>query len=267
MCCPATYGMGPTSLEVHMKRLLAVTDANLIDVTLSDGETMEFIMHQDNENIVLTSLSSLSSGCNDGVAVDRLPEILAKLHEQNITFTALQFPHAFMIKGRMSNLAYRAHFNHIVLYKDSANQLNASIIDSTINPIGISNPIPVLNWLISSSIVSGEELLLVKLTRLLAAQESIESLRALCNQPESKQVNITSPIYTQKQPSTGDKRCAIYTLNAMVHLINYFISGQEIKPRDISTIATAAHQALNEADMMAISFPEAHGANNPGKSC
>lgn len=253
--CPATRGMGTISLQYLMKELLP--SASSLSITLSDNSSVEFLIHHDNEKTVLTSLNSLSSGCTDGVSLDFLPEILTKLNEKGVKFTALQFPHAFMVKGRVSSTVYRAHFNHLLIYKDSAEQLNASVIDSTMNPFGTSNPIPVLSWIMSTSILSGEELLSVKFQRLLLQKECIASLRELSSQPEVQKVILTNPIYTCKQPSIGDKRCSIYVLNAMVSLINYFTSEQEIQAKDIAAVVTEAHQALNEQEMMAISYPEA----------
>lgn len=258
VACPATVGIGPISLQYQMEELLPCEEKQQVSITLNDGANLRFLVHQDNGKTVLTSLTSLASGCYDGVSVDSLPEILAKLNESNVKCDALQFPHAFKVQGRITGKAYRAHFNHLVIYKDSSNQINASIIDSTVNPIGVSNPMPILGWLASSSLLSGEELLQTKLIRLLKQPALISSLQALSNLAEGTTVNVTDPIYTYKQPSCGDKRCAIYTLNAMTSLINYFTSSAETNTRGISGAVTAAHQELNEPDMMAISFPETH---------
>lgn len=258
--CPASCGIGPLSLKMYMPELVQPSPepSEPINIQLSNGDAMQFMIHQGNGKTVLTAMDSLSSNCPDGTSVDFLPEILAKLAEQKIQFTALQFPHAFMVKGRFSATAYRAHFNHILIYKDASEQLIASIIDSTNNPVGISNPLPGLGWLMSNSLISGEELLQVKLIRLLSKPEAIDSLRACCTLQEDAQVMMTDPVFTSMQPSSGDKRCSIYALNTMTTLINYFTSARAAKSEDIKRIATEAHQELNEPEMMAISFPSSY---------
>jgi hypothetical protein len=253
--CPAKNGIGVLSLKSCLSELvLSEAPYQAIQIQLSDGTMIQLASHQQNGKTVITSLDSLSSGCKkDGISMEFLPEILTKLAEQKIQFTALQFPHAFQVKGQFSGTAYRAHFHHLVIYKDSKDQLNASIIDSTRNPLGIYNPIPVLGWFVSSSIVSGEELLLPKLIRMLDKTESVNSLASLCDVASLAKVQVANPLLTCKQPSMGDKRCAIYVLNAMVSIINYITSEEPITAQGISETVTAAHQALNEPAMMAIS--------------
>ncbi|BCA93769.1 hypothetical protein TUM19329_01300 [Legionella antarctica] len=253
--CPAKKGIGPYSLQIQIESYFS-SEASKINIKLDSGDTMDFVEHTENDKTVLTSVNSLSSNCNDGVSTENLPKILAKLAEQKVQFTALQFPHAFKVNGRFSSIAYRAHFNHIVIYKDSDDKLNAGIVDSTMNPIGVHNPLPILGWLASNSIFSGEELLQVKLTRLLSQSEARNALQALCDLPAEVTVNTSSsPILTYKQPSTLDKRCAIYTLNGMAAFTNHILTDEKITTASVSETVTAAHQALNEPEMMEISYP------------
>lgn len=254
--CPATVGMGPWSLKGELDTYLSA-NSEKINIKLDSGSIMEFLVHKENNKTILSSTNSLASNCNDGIPLDNLPEILAKLAEQKVQFTALQFPHAFMVKGRFSGTSYRAHFNHIVLYKDYADQLNAGIIDSTINPIGVHNPIPLLGWMASNSIFSGEELLQVKLTRLLRQPDASTALQIMCDLPTDTKANVISPILTYKQPSIGDKRCGIYTLSAMAALINHILADEVVTTASITTTVTTAHDALNTAEMMEISYPSA----------
>ncbi|KTD30588.1 hypothetical protein [Legionella maceachernii] len=260
--CPAKIGIGPFTLKMCMADLFeSPSEAKKFNIKLSSGDTLEFILHQDNNKTVATCLDSLSTHCNDGVSLEFLPEILTKIKERGIQLTALQFPHVFMVKGYYSDNTYRAHYNHIILYKDSSDRLNASIVESSINPLGVYNPIPVLGWLASNSIVSGDELLQVKLIRLLGKTEAIQSMRASFNLPSNAMPVITNPLVTSKQPTLGDKRCSMYVLNAMVGLINYITSDKSINTNEISKTIVEAHQQLNEKKMMAISFP----ANNNNK--
>ncbi len=253
--CPAKIGIGPYSLQAQIETYFSPEASDRINIKLDDGKTMGFAVHTEKDKTVLSSVNSLSSNCNDGVSTNNLPEILVKLAEQKVHFTALQFPHAFKVNGRFSGTAYRAHFNHIVIFKDSDGQLNAGIIDSAANPLGVHNPIPVLGWLASNSILSGEELLQVKLTRLLRQPEATSALQSLCGLPADAKVNISSPILTYKQPTLIDKRCAIYTLNGMAELVNHLLADEQITTASVSKTVTAAHQALNEPEMMAISYP------------
>ncbi|MDR3442416.1 MAG: hypothetical protein P4L65_05305 [Legionella sp.] len=254
--CPATKGIGPYSLKTYMTdHFLSSSQEKLLKIDLSSGDALQFVVHPKKGKTVITSLDSLSTECQEGVSLEFLPEIITKLKETGIQFTALQFPHAFMVKGRLSSATYRAHFNHIVLYKDSDSHLNVSIIESTINPIGIYNPVPVLGWFISNSLISGDELLQTKLMRVLAGAQTAESLRKCFDLSLESKVAVTGPILTYKQASTGDKRCSIYVLNAMAAFINCMTSDNKINTQRVSETATAAHQQLNEPDMMAISFP------------
>ncbi|MCL9685145.1 hypothetical protein [Legionella maioricensis] len=255
--CPATIGMMPSSLSSQIEKYMSANTSDNVTIKLNNGETLKFLVHKENNKTVLSSVDNLASNCKDGVATEMLPEILTKLAEQQVHFTALQFPHAFMVKGRLSGMTYRAHFNHIVIYKDSSDNLNAGVIDSTINPIGVRNPIPVLGWLASNSIISGEELLQVKLTRLLGQPEAKTALQAMCDLPMA---NVISPILTYKQPSVGDKRCGIYTLNAMAELVNHILESDVVTTESITKTVTAAHQALNEPEMMKISYPVETGS-------
>lgn len=262
--CPATLGMGPLALSAQIESCLLPTASHKIEIKLSTNFTMEFLVHTKNNKTILSSMDSLASNCEDGVAAELLPEILIKLAEQNIKFTALQFPHAFMVKGRFSGTSYRAHFNHILLYKDHKNTLNAVLIDSTKNPIGVYNPIPILGWLASSSLLSGEELLQTKLARLIQQKGVKNSLQNLCDLPVDILINIRPPILTYEQPTLNDKRCGIYTLNAMAELANHILSEDKITHESISETITTAHQALNTPKMFALSYPEEKKKNSMG---
>jgi len=249
--CPATTGMMPGELAFSIDEYLTPVTKK-ITIVLDDKERMDFLLHESNGKSVLTSNRCLASNTEDAVSIDYLPEILEKLSNQGIHFNALQFPHAFKVKGRVSEAAYRAHFNHIVIYKNASN-IYASIIDSTMNPIGVYNPVPYIACFFSKSVVSGEELQQVKLKRLLSQTNSITAVQTLMG--ISGSINVTSPVLTNKQPTLGDKRCGIYVLSSMASLINGFIS-ETVTTETIPTIVSQAHQTLNEPAMMKISFPE-----------
>ena len=257
--CPAKKGVGAFTMAGYVNKHFSDTASQTITIKLDDGSSMQFLSHTENNKTVLSSMNSLASSCPDGVPVDKLPEILAKLAEQKVQFTALQFPHAFMIKGWLSGIAYRAHFNHIVIYKDSSDKLNAGVIDSSLNPFGIYNP--VLGGWVSTSILSGEELLQAKLTRLLGQPDARNALQDLCGIAGDKvMVNMISPIFTWKQPSTVDKRCSVYTLSSMAQLVNHILEDDKVTTESVTKTVTEAHQALNELQMMEISYPVEKGA-------
>jgi|GEM_PF-2466509 len=252
--CSITKGMVPSQLGMCLEsQLLAVDGAQEVKITLENLQELRFIIQTENNKTVLTSLDCLASDCHDGVDVELLPEIIAKLDALNLQATAIQFPHAFMVKGRFTGIAYRAHFNHLVIYKDNTNSIHASVIDSTFNPFGVFNPVPVLNWLASNSILSGKELIQVKLVRLLGKNEVKNTLQRVFNGDKDTKVSVTDTITTNAQPSMGDKRCGIYTFSSIATLISYVTSQTPLTLDGIKKEVTEAHLSLNEQEMMDIS--------------
>lgn len=239
-------GMFPTTLAHSIYKFLSPTAQAEINITLQNGMEMQFLLHHNGNKAVITSTHCLNSGCDTGVPVESLPEVVAKLNEQGVHFTALQFPQAFMVDGRFTGKARRAHFNHITIYSDSVGGLNASIVDSTMNPIGVYNPIPVIGAWLQTSIVSGEELLQAKLTRLLRQPDTVRSLQNMMDLKMDTAVHVTTPILTYKQPSIGDKRCGIYVLNAMAATINYMLSDETVTSHAMPAKMAEAHQAIND---------------------
>lgn len=239
-------GMFPSTLAKSIHAFLSPTAAAEINITLANEMSMLFLLHHNSNQAVITSTNCLNSGCDTGVSIDSLPEIVAKLNEQGVHFTALQFPQTLMVDGRVSGKTRRAHFNHITIYRDSAAGLNASIVDSTMNPIGVYNPIPLIGALLQRSILSGEELLQAKLTRLLGEPETVRSLQNMMDLRISTPLRVTTPILTGKQPSLGDKRCGIYVLNAMAAIINYMLSDEGVTTQAMPAKMAEAHQVIND---------------------
>ncbi|TAL66409.1 MAG: hypothetical protein EPN84_00365 [Legionella sp.] len=252
--CSMTKGMTPFQLYCCLESsLLSVAGAIVVKITLKDRQELKFIAQTENGKTVLTSMDCLATDCGDGINFEFLPEILTKLSELNLPVTAIQFPHAFMIKGRATGVAYRAHFNHLVIYKDSTDKINASLIDSATNPLGVHNPVPGLNWLMSNSILSGKELIQTKVLRLMATDEAKQALKSLCGLPNVDKIQVTNPVITMKQPTTGDKRCGIYTLASIASLIKYMTSEESVTINGVAKVANEAHQLLNEKEMLDIS--------------
>lgn len=249
--CPATIGMPAGGLSFAIDEYLKPV-IEKITIILDNKEKMDFILHKNNAKSVLTSIRCLSSDTSDVLSMEHLPEILEKLSKQNVQFNAIQFPYAFEVNGWGTNIKYRAHFNQIVIFKNS-DSICAHIIDSTFNPIGIYNPLPVIGCFFQNSILSGKELQQVKLKRLLSQPSSINGLQTAMG--TTSNISVAAPILTNKQPTLGDKRCGIYVLSSMAALINGFLS-ETVTNETITTIVSQAHQTLNEPDMMKISFPE-----------
>lgn len=284
--CPATVGMGQTALEKRIRKALLPSADKTIDIAvpgtkneyISYDKSIRFMVHEANDKIIVTAMHCMSSESVDGIPLDFLGTVFTQVqaelesiyHPRKVSITALQFPHAFKVNAMGFNL--RAHYNNIIIYKDASEQLNVSIIDSTQNPIGVYNPLPILGWWASRSIISFKELTQSKLTSVLSDSDSWIGMFGL---EKGSKVNFTSPIITAKQPLLNDKRCGIYALNFMVSLINYITSDVEanstIDTSDIDTsdvivlpnfitfegitsLALDAHEALNQPAMMRISF-------------
>lgn len=256
--CPADKGMDTHGLHYHLKETLSFSAIEEFTLELSDKNEMHFTVHTDNGKTVITSLSPLSTDCIGGISFEFLPEIIEKLSQRQ-EFTALQFPHAFTVSGWLTKTTYRMHFNHLLFYKDSANDLTACLIESTSNPIGLHS---LFGWG-ATSIISGKELLQNKLIRLMSKDEVNESLKKSFALPDNSALLVNNkpsfvkdPVVTSKQASRGDRRCSIYVLNAMVTLINYFASNVNIKEEEIIQTVSDAHNELNTPEMRAISFPD-----------
>lgn len=255
--CNAAVGMPPSALSSCIESQVVTTsgEKQVVTISLSDGAAMRFLVNQGHNKTILTSYDCLISECF-GINIESIPEILSKLNQQNVKVNAIQFPLAFMVKGRITGKSYRAHFNHILIYKDAEEKLNARIIDSTLNPIGLHNPIPIIGSLFKTSILSGNELLQSKLATVLLNSASIAALSKICDLPRLAGVIIEDPLLTCLQPSLGDKRCGIYVLNAIAHIINLITSDKAITSNEISKVVHIAHTELNQAAMMAISYQE-----------
>jgi len=254
--CPAKSGIVPSVLTNCIYDYLNES-AKKITLQLKNGLEVSFFKHTQNGKTVITSTDCLSANYGkNATPIDNLPEILEKLNEKNIHFNLLQFPIALLVTDMYTGSIVRAHYNHLVIYKDNENRLNVSIIDSTINPVGLFNPVPVLAWVVTHCFISGEELLQPKVQRLLYLPAVVTALQTMCGLGQDVKPIITDPVLTQKQSVMGDKRCGIYVLNAMTTLINETLASVELNQNNITKIASSAHDQLNTEEMMRVSYPE-----------
>lgn len=283
---PSTRGTTPSSLTDRYIPRISHEPDNIITISIRGTDiiyyedNIRFLKQTENNKTVLTSTVCIkSTTAAHGIDIEQLPYVLTLLSryiaaDENIV--AIQFPIAFGVYGAITGGVYRSHFNQLLIYKTADNNLEAVIIDSTNNPIGIVNP---ASWIttgflgfrapvfITSSILSGEELLDSKFRRLLYSDMSTNALQIIfgVSKDIAESISVQYPILTGVQatfptvslnPASGpdelgvefisDKRCGIYVCKGFTNLINYFLAdgAETVTLYSIRMVVIAAHQAV-----------------------
>ncbi len=175
----------------------------------------------------------------------------------NKNVRAIQFPIA--INVNLGGTRIRAHFLQLVIVKQPDNTLNAVLIDSTNNPVGVGNsPTQQVvgwgTWLLSqvTSSVTVVDSLKNRLREVFRNPLLQAQLGGVFGADVNPEITFLHTIYTGVQGSLdGDKRCGVFVLQGELSLMQYLLSNppHAVSHERLKEVLTQAHDLLNAPEL------------------
>lgn len=205
-------------------------------------------------HVVLTTDDSPNDITNLGYVLKGLVRS-GNLDGKNVK--AIQFPIA--INVNLGGTRIRAHFLQLVIVKQPDNTLNAVLIDSTNNPVGVGNsPTQQVvgwgTWLLSqvTSSVTVVDSLKNRLREVFRNPLLQAQLGGVFGADVNPEITFLHTIYTGVQGSLdGDKRCGVFVLQGELSLMQYLLSNppHAVSHERLKEVLTQAHDLLNAPEL------------------
>lgn len=277
-------GFNDTTFE-HITRTCTASSIQTRELFLRDdkfhGRECKLSISNLNGTTVINSINSLAAGAPSElthlIQLEQLPDIIQILQTQGLRdISTIGFSISLSVIGRITgrfpSLSHtigigskrRSHYIHLLFTKDLNNKLNIIFIDSTQNPIAIANPLAPAGEAITTSLISGEELLQAQMARLLCNLEfrtNLQLLFSLTGNNLEQHIELLPALFIGEQAILGDKYCGVYVINAKAAYTDFILRGKpgltaetdtSIDYRQvISTVITRAHQELNQPGLKA----------------